>query len=134
MGTFPNIPTVRELEPEGKGKSARAAAAIIRAEQGTIWLPYPNDQTNPWVGPFEEELYSFTGKKYPNGPYASLTFDASGNLYGTTMGGGVHGNGAVFKLAPVSGGGADGPKGGGVVEDGMPLGMARHAIDLPFVD
>jgi len=60
---FPHIPTVRELEPEGKGKSSRAAPAIIRAEQGSIWLPYSNDHTNPWVGAFEEELYGFTGKE-----------------------------------------------------------------------
>jgi predicted phage terminase large subunit-like protein len=60
---FRNIPTVRELTPEGKGKAARAAPAIIRAEQGQIWLPYTTDETCPWVGEFEEELYSFTGKE-----------------------------------------------------------------------
>lgn len=60
---YPNIPTVRELQPEGKSKAARAAPAIIRAEEGRIWLPYPHDQQNPWVGPFEEELYAFTGRE-----------------------------------------------------------------------
>ncbi len=35
-----------------------------------------------------------------------LTFDAAGNLYGTTAGGGTHGGyGAVFKLIPEAGGG-----------------------------
>lgn len=33
-------------------------------------------------------------------PYAGLIFDPDGNLYGTTNGGGVHGEGAVFQLAP----------------------------------
>jgi len=33
-------------------------------------------------------------------PYAGLIFDAAGNLYGTTSGGGAHKRGAVFKLAP----------------------------------
>jgi uncharacterized repeat protein (TIGR03803 family) len=51
-------------------------------------------------------LYSFGG---PNGdgayPYAGLIFDKTGNLYGTTIQGGVAGNGGtIFKLAPNSDG------------------------------
>ena len=60
---FPSISTVRELEPEDQSKVARASPAIIRAEQGSIYLPYANDTKNPWVGPFEEELYAFSGKE-----------------------------------------------------------------------
>ncbi len=60
---FPAIPTVRELQPQGKGKAARAAAAIIRAEAGQIYLPYADDPAYPWVGDFEEEHYAFTGKE-----------------------------------------------------------------------
>jgi len=68
----PHIPTVKELKPTdgmkqaigaGKGKAARAATAIIWAEQGRIFLPHADDRQNPWVGQFEEELYSFTGKE-----------------------------------------------------------------------
>ena len=33
-------------------------------------------------------------------PYAGLTFDATGNLYGTTLYGGVYGYGTVFQMAP----------------------------------
>ena len=33
-------------------------------------------------------------------PYGGLIFDAAGNLYGTTAGGGVRGNGTVFELTP----------------------------------
>ena len=45
-------------------------------------------------------LYSFTGS---HGPVASLTMDAAGNLYGTTLGDGAYGAGTVFKLAPSGG-------------------------------
>jgi uncharacterized repeat protein (TIGR03803 family) len=38
-------------------------------------------------------------------PVAGLTRDAAGNLYGTTSAGGPENDGAVFKLAPGSGGG-----------------------------
>ncbi len=40
-------------------------------------------------------LYSFSGG---GGPYNFLTFDANGNLYGTTNRDGAFGNGSVFKL------------------------------------
>jgi uncharacterized repeat protein (TIGR03803 family) len=33
-------------------------------------------------------------------PYAGLIFDAAGNLYGTTAGGGAYGDGTVFELMP----------------------------------
>jgi uncharacterized repeat protein (TIGR03803 family) len=65
----------------------------------------------------EAILYSFTGGFYgvPDGnhPYASLAFDAAGNLYGTTEYGGdqaicqtmyYRGCGAVFKLTRTGGG------------------------------
>lgn len=52
----------------------------------------------------ESVLYSFTGTD-GNGPFASLTFDQAGNLYGTTVRGGANDAGAVFMLTPVAGGG-----------------------------
>jgi len=39
-----------------------------------------------------------------NSPSNSLTFDASGSLYGATIGGGTHGRGTAFKLTPTSSG------------------------------
>ena len=37
-------------------------------------------------------------------PYSAVIFDAAGNLYGTTLGGGANGGGTVFKLSPSAGG------------------------------
>jgi hypothetical protein len=34
------------------------------------------------------------------GPYGGLIFDAIGNLYGTTYGGGTNGTGEAFMLVP----------------------------------
>ncbi len=47
----------------------------------------------------EQVLYSFAGGKDGAAPEAGLTFDAAGNLYGTTTAGGANGTGTVFKLA-----------------------------------
>jgi uncharacterized repeat protein (TIGR03803 family) len=53
----------------------------------------------------ESVLYSFAGNPVSaNGPLAGLIFDASGNLYGTTLGGG-NGTGTVFELTPGAAGG-----------------------------
>jgi len=47
-------------------------------------------------------LHAFTGTLGSDGaePYASLTEDAQGNLYGTTEEGGTHDYGTVFKVTP----------------------------------
>jgi uncharacterized repeat protein (TIGR03803 family) len=46
-------------------------------------------------------IYSFTGGVDGANPYlADVIFDASGNLYGTTVGGGANNLGTVFKLTP----------------------------------
>jgi uncharacterized repeat protein (TIGR03803 family) len=44
-------------------------------------------------------LHSFNGSDGSH-PQAGLIFDAAGNLYGTTYGGGASGYGTVFKLTP----------------------------------
>jgi len=55
-----------------------------------------------WTG---QVLHQFTGGKDGGRPFAGLTFDGSGSLYGTTSSGGVYGYGSVFRLAPLPAGG-----------------------------
>jgi uncharacterized repeat protein (TIGR03803 family) len=47
----------------------------------------------------ETVLYTFSGTN-GKGPNGNLIFDSAGNLYGTTVAGGAHGDGTVFKLTP----------------------------------
>jgi len=46
----------------------------------------------------ESVLYGFTGGADGAAPEAGVIFDGSGNLYGTTLGGGAGGNGTAFQL------------------------------------
>ena len=48
----------------------------------------------------ESAVYTFSGGNDGAYPYASVVFDTSGNLYGTTSGGGSYGKGTAFKLTP----------------------------------
>jgi uncharacterized repeat protein (TIGR03803 family) len=43
-------------------------------------------------------LYTFAGGTDGADPYGGLIFDSAGNLYGTTVSGGVYGGGTVFEL------------------------------------
>jgi uncharacterized repeat protein (TIGR03803 family) len=63
--------------------------------RGTVFKLTPNADGS-WT---ESLLHSF---KSSDGytPLASLIFDAAGNLYGTTAGGGFHNLGTVFKMTP----------------------------------
>ena len=52
----------------------------------------------------ETVLHLFSGGNDGANPEATLIFDASGNLYGTTMNGGAYGDGVVYKLMPKANG------------------------------
>ena len=61
----------------------------------------PRSVLAPWT---EIVLYRFTGTNDGANPSGELTFDAAGNLYGTTENGGANGAGVVYKLTPSDGG------------------------------
>lgn len=70
--------------------------------QGTVY------EVSPGIGGTwtERILYSFgaSGTDAENPRRGSLIFDEAGNLYGTTLDGGVNGKGTVFELSPGTGG------------------------------
>jgi len=45
-------------------------------------------------------LHSFIGGTDGEYPYGGLIMDTKGHLYGTANGGGVSGDGSVFRLTP----------------------------------
>ena len=63
---------------------------------GTVYKMTPSG--SGWT---EKPIYSFTGGSDGAVPYGGLIFDQSGNLYGTTISGGINGeSGTVFELTP----------------------------------
>jgi uncharacterized repeat protein (TIGR03803 family) len=67
---------------------------------GTIFELTPTDGTTWQLA----TLYNFGGKPDAAAAYATLIFDAAGNLYGTTYEGGANNQGAVYKLTRESSG------------------------------
>lgn len=54
----------------------------------------------PGTGWTEKVIYTFQGGKDGSYPYAGVTFDSAGNLYGSTFLGGDGQGGTVFELSP----------------------------------
>jgi len=52
----------------------------------------------------EKVLYSFNHSSGGSVLFAPLTFDAKGNLYGSTYAGGTYSYGTIFELTPGTGG------------------------------
>jgi uncharacterized repeat protein (TIGR03803 family) len=86
----------------GGGTGTLSGNTIAYAGDGTVFELSPG-QGGVWT---EKILYNFgvTSPKDGAYPYCNLTFDAQGNLYGTTHVGGATGMGSVFELSPGAGG------------------------------
>jgi uncharacterized repeat protein (TIGR03803 family) len=91
------------------GDGAEPWASLVRDAQGNLYGTTFDGGAYDYGTVFkvdkkgkETVLYSFTGARGDGYyPIAGLVRDAlSGNLYGTTVGGGVQGSGMVFKLTP----------------------------------
>ena len=62
--------------------------------------------TSAWASDHETVVHSFgNGSDGVSPLYSSVVMDGAGNLYGTTLGGGIHAGGTVFELSPREGGG-----------------------------
>jgi uncharacterized repeat protein (TIGR03803 family) len=66
-----------------------------------VWELSP-DGAGGWT---EQILHPFGSGKDGQYPRSALLLDASGNLFGTTSNGGLHGGGTAFELSPGAGGG-----------------------------
>jgi len=86
--------------------TAQFGGSQCHSECGIVFELSPS-QNGSWT---ETILYNFCSQSNcADGqfPQAGLVFDSAGNLYGTTLTGGSHGSGVVFKLSPPSAPGAD---------------------------
>jgi uncharacterized repeat protein (TIGR03803 family) len=96
-GTDGQLP-IGGLILDGFGNLYGTTAGAGAAGGGTVFKLSPSG-----IGWTFSVLYGLPGA--PNqGPFASLTIDTAGNLYGTTAGEGTYGSGSVFKLMPDNGG------------------------------
>lgn len=91
------------LISDSKGNLYGATGQGGTNSTGMVFVLSPNSSG----GYTETILYDFNayGSGDGSGPYGSLAFDKSGDLIGTTSGGGTSSAGTVYKLSPKSGGG-----------------------------
>ena len=96
---------------KGKADGANPQAGLVRDAEGNLYsttnlggeydrgtvfeLVAPKAAGKAWT---EEVLHNFGKGEDGADPVAGVAFDAAGNLYGTTSGGGTSGNGTVFEL------------------------------------
>jgi uncharacterized repeat protein (TIGR03803 family) len=67
------------------------------SNSGTVFELTP-DGSGGWAETLLDSFDATDGQRFP---WAGLIFDAAGNLYGTTYGGGTYGHGTVFELTPI---------------------------------
>jgi uncharacterized repeat protein (TIGR03803 family) len=98
-GTDGSEPWSNYFISDAKGNLYAATAAGGTYSAGTVFMLSPAGK--------ETVLYEFKGQTNRDGayPHGRLAFDANGEIYGTTQGGGINGTGTVYRLSPKSGGG-----------------------------
>jgi uncharacterized repeat protein (TIGR03803 family) len=87
----------RNLLPERVSSPTPNAALLVLA---MILIVIPVYAPDAWAGARFKTLHKFKGGSDGNMPQASLIFDQTGNLYGTTSMGGEENSGTVFQLTP----------------------------------
>ena len=103
-GSFPNAGVI--LDSAGNLYGTTTEGGLNYGDQGfgVVFKLSPNS-TVTWA---ESVLYTFNGSVDGSGPQGTVTFDAAGNLYGTTPTGGAgtcsYGCGVAFKLTPTASG------------------------------
>ncbi len=85
------------LAMDAAGNLYGTASAGGSNGNGTVFSLAPQKTGGRWS---EKVLYSFGNGTDGAVPVAGVTFDAAGNLYGTTSAGGTYGYGIVFRLKP----------------------------------
>jgi uncharacterized repeat protein (TIGR03803 family) len=91
---------------DAKGNLYGTTSAGGSSTYGTVFQLTPVEGSRSWARHAWTEtiLHNFTHQDDGDVPYAGLTIDPFGNLYGATTGGGANGGGTVFELTPSAGG------------------------------
>jgi uncharacterized repeat protein (TIGR03803 family) len=103
-GSNPYGGVIRDAIGNIYGTSANGGRGAGNVFKLTPSSTVPRSVIAPWT---QNTLYQFNFGADGKNPYAALTLDAAGNLYGTTLNGGDAGYGTVFELAPFDGGWAE---------------------------
>lgn len=99
-GADPNGGVIRDAAGNLYGTTTMGGTGCPVGGCGTVFELSPTQ--NGWT---ETILFRFVGFNGPNGafPYAGLTMDSTGNLYGSTSTYGSAGGGTIFELTPNGG-------------------------------
>jgi uncharacterized repeat protein (TIGR03803 family) len=96
LGFFPRAGVIVDAKGDLYGTTDSGGRFCISSVScGTVFELVPNN--GQWTG---KVLYAFMGRSDGSNPQATLTFDAAGNLYGTTSEGGGRDCGTIFELTP----------------------------------
>ena len=100
-GAYPVGALVADKAGNLYGTTSEGGSSNCSSGCGVVFeLTSPSTQGGAWT---ETVLYRFTGGSDGAAPESNLIFDAVGNLYGTTAGGGdASSDGTVFQLTPPS--------------------------------